>query len=273
LGITLALPMGLYLLTHNLEQVSQGWQGKPQATVYLKKDASARDVARLENWFSTQRSWVSSVRFIKAQEALDEFKQLSGLGKALDVLNENPLPDLFVLDMPENLPVAEYQQELTQLEMDSSVEQLKYDLEWVQRLQAILHLGERTVWMIAGLLGLGALLIISNTMRLSIANKQDEILIINRVGGTNAFIRRPFLYAGFLQGFLGAVLAWCLILAGLHWLNEPVQRLAQLYASDYTLTGLPTLWVAAILALGGLLGWLASWVTVSLHLNRLTPAK
>ncbi len=273
LGITLSLPMGLYLLTHNLELVSSEWQGKPQATVYLKKSASDQDVARLDNWFSTQRSWIENVRFVKADEALQEFKFLSGLGQALDVLGENPLPNMFILDMPETLPVADYQDELTQLEQDESVEQLKYDLEWVQRLQAILNLAQRTVWMVAGLLGIGALLIISNTMRLSIANKKDEITIINRIGATNTFIRRPFLYTGFIQGLLGALLAWGLIQAGLNWLNEPVQRLADLYASDYKLVGLPMLWVLAILLTGGLLGWLASWVTVSRHLAKLYPSK
>ena len=271
LGITLALPIGLYLLTHNLKLISSDWQGKPQATVYLKKQATDQDVARLDNWFATQRSWITQVQYVEADQALEEFKQLSGLGSALDVLNENPLPNLFILDMPETLPVSEYRDQLIQLEEDESVEQLKYDLEWVQRLQGILQLAERTVWMVASLLGLGALLIISNTMRLSIANKKDEIVIINRVGGTNTFIRRPFLYTGFMQGLLGALLAWGLIVAGLNWLNEPVQRLAQLYASDFRLVGLPSLWVAAILVVGGVLGWLASWVTVSHHLRKLLP--
>lgn len=269
LGITLALPIGLYLLTYNLKLVSSAWQGKPQATVYLKKQATDQDVARLDNWFATQRSWIEKVQFVDADKALDEFKSMSGLGQALDVLDENPLPDMFVLDMPERLAVSEYQEQLVQLEEDESVEQLKYDLEWVQRLQAILKLAEHTVWMIACLLGLGALLIISNTMRLLITNKKAEIVIINRIGGTNTFIRRPFLYSGFIQGSLGAALALGLIKAGINWLNQPVQHLAELYASDYYLVGLPIVLEVGILVAGGLLGWLASWVTVSLHLNRL----
>ena len=273
LGITLALPIGLYLLTHNLKLVSSEWQGKPQATVYLAKKATDQDVARLDNWFATQRSWIEQVQFVEAEKALEEFKQMTGLGKALDVLDQNPLPNMFILQMPETLPVAEYQEQLLQLEEDDSVEQLKYDLEWVQRLQAILKLTEHTVWMVAGLLGLGALLIISNTMRLSIANKQDEIIIINRVGGTNTFIRRPFLYSGFIQGFLGALLAWGLIKAGMNWLNEPVEQLATLYSSDYRLTGLPLFLEIAILVTGGVLGWIASWITVSLHLGKLNPSQ
>ena len=273
LGITLALPIGLYLLTHNLKLVSSEWQGKPQATVYLKKQATDQDVARLDNWFATQRSWIEQVQFVEAEKALEEFKSMTGLGKALDVLDENPLPNMFVLEMPETLPVAEYQEQLLQLEGDESVEQLKYDLEWVQRLQAILKLAEHTVWMIAGLLGLGALLIISNTMRLSIANKKDEIIIINRVGGTNTFIRRPFLYSGFIQGFLGALLAWGLIKMGINWLNDPVRHLAELYASQYQLAGLPLVLEIGILIAGGILGWLASWITVSLHLNKLNSLK
>lgn len=273
LGITLALPIGLYLLTYNLKLVSSEWQGKPQATVYLKKQATDQDVARLDNWFATQRSWIVQVQYVEAEKALQEFKLMTGLGKVLDVLDENPLPNMFIIDMPETLPVAEYEDQLVQLEEDQSVEQLKYDLEWVQRLQAILKLAEHTVWMVAGLLGLGALLIISNTMRLSIANKKDEIIIINRVGGTNTFIRRPFLYSGFIQGLLGALLAWGLIKAGMNWLNEPVKHLAGLYSSDFELLGLPLYLEIAILVIGGLLGWLASWITVSMHLSKLNSLK
>lgn len=272
LGITLALPIALHLLTHNLKLVSSEWQGKPQATVYLSKQATDQDISRLDNWFATQRSWIIDVQFVEAATALEEFKTMTGLAQALDVLDENPLPDMYILQMPETLPVAEYQQQLIQLEQDESVEQLKYDLEWVQRLQAILKLSEYTVWMIAGLLGLGALLIISNTMRLSIANKTDEIIIINRVGATNTFIRRPFLYSGFIQGFLGSLLALGLIRAGMNWLNEPVRHLATLYSSDYQLATLPMTMEIGLLLTGGLLGWIASWITVTLHLGKLNPS-
>ena len=108
--------------------------------------------------------------------------------------------------------------------------------------------------MLALLLALGVLLVAGNTIRLAIASRREEILVIKLVGGTDAFVRRPFLYTGLWYGLGGAVVAWLLIVLVLLWLDGPVGELAALYQSDFRLAGLSVLDTLALAWGGATLG-------------------
>ena len=114
-------------------------------------------------------------------------------------------------------------------------------------------------------------MVISNTVRLGISNRAAEIEIIDQVGGTRAFIRRPFLYAGAIQCFLGAVLAWLVADLVLLLLSQPIQRLAMLYHSEFQLgwVGMPT--GLGTVAIAVLLGLVASRFTVDHYIRDLRP--
>ena len=155
------------------------------------------------------------------------------------------------------------------LARQAGVELAELDLAWVKRLHALLELAERAAWLLAVLLAAAVLLIVGNTIRLAVLNRQTEIEVIQLVGGTPAFIRRPFLYAGLLQGLLGGLIAWLLVELGLLWLAGPVADLAGLYGSPFGLEGLPFLSGLTLIASGGLLGWLGSRLAVGWHLRRL----
>jgi len=144
-------------------------------------------------------------------------------------------------------------------------------LQWVQRLYAMLRLAERAVWMLTMVLAAGVLLIIGNTIRLAVLNRREEIEIIKLIGGTNAFIRRPFLYAGLLQGFLGGVFAWLLVVLALVLLSGPIGELSSLYGSGLSLHGLRGSTVALLLGGGAALGWLGSRIAVGRHLLAINP--
>jgi cell division transport system permease protein len=121
------------------------------------------------------------------------------------------------------------------------------------------------------ILALGVLLIIGNTIRLAIENRRQEILVVKLVGGSDAFVRRPFLYTGFWYGLGGACLAWAVIAAALWWLRGPLATLAVLYQSDFALEGLGPAGGAALLAAGALLGLLGAWLAVARHLSAIQP--
>src|SRR5690606_9847947 len=91
------------------------------------------------------------------------------------------------------------------LEEEPLVAEVRVDMAWVKRLQQLMRLGQRAVLALAGLLALGVLLAIGNTIRLAIENRRDEILVVKLVGGTDAFVRRPFLYTGFWYGLGGGL--------------------------------------------------------------------
>jgi cell division transport system permease protein len=145
------------------------------------------------------------------------------------------------------------------------------DLQWVERLGAITGAIARGVVILAALLAGAVLLIVGNTIRLEIQNRHSEIEIVKLVGGTDAFIRRPFLYEGIWYGLLGAILALLLVLGSMFLLDGPVQRLAGLYESSFSLAVIDAASLLGVLLGGPLLGLLGAWLAVGRHLARVQP--
>ena len=89
--------------------------------------------------------------------------------------------------------MAELSNNLGELEHVASAQ---YDFEWLQKLSALTSFLKRAVILLASIIAIGILLLIANTIRLEIANRKDEIDIIDQLGGTPAFIARPFFVHG-----------------------------------------------------------------------------
>jgi cell division transport system permease protein len=271
IGITLALPACLYVAIENLQRLSGSLDSNGQISLFLKRDVIGAEAEKLAAKIRALPA-VSRVNYISREAALAEFKQLSGFGEALETLERNPLPAvLVVLPSDADSHPDKLQALLKQLRRYNEVDIAQLDLEWVRRLHAILELARHGVLILAAGLGVAVLLIIGNTIRLAVLNCRDEIVITKLIGGTNAFIRRPFLYAGTLQGFLGAILAWLLVALALFLLSSPINNLASLYGSRFAAENLGFLATLALLAAGGLLGWLGSRLAVGRHLKTLEP--
>jgi cell division transport system permease protein len=271
IGITLALPSGLYVLLDNARQVAAGWEGGAQISLFLTPATSEQDAQALAGQLR-RTPGVAAVDYVSRAAALEEFKRLSGFGDALDALDGNPLPAVLIVHpaASHNAPAA-LEDLVERLGAVEAVDIAQLDLEWVKRLHAILLLAQRGVVLLACLLAVAVLVIIGNTIRLAILNRKDEIEVIKLIGGTDAFIRRPYLYSGLLQGLLGGMGAWLLVSLGLVVLADPTRRLAALYASSFQVQGLGPNATLALLVSGGLLGWMASWIAVGRHLSRIEP--
>jgi cell division transport system permease protein len=267
IGITLALPAALYAVVGNLERLSTGLDHGGQISLFLKRDLSDAGAQRLAQSIRAMTG-VATVDYLSRDAALAEFRQYSGFGAALNALPDNPLPAVLVVRPDASVTPAVVEGLRNALSRQPGVDLVEADLAWVQRLHAILNLAERGVWLLAALLAVAVTLIIGNTIRLAVANRQTEIEIVQLVGGTPAFIRRPFLYAGLLQGLLGGLAAWLLVEAGLWWLDGPVSELAGLYGSRFSLDGLDAVAGMALITAGGGLGWLGSRLAVGWHLRR-----
>ncbi len=272
IGIALALPAGLNVLLANAQQVTAGWDGATQISLFLKTSVSETQAQALAQQLRAMPQ-ISSVRYISRAQALAEFKKLSGFGDALSMLEDNPLPSVLVVfpRMNESGGAAAVQMLLSQLRARPEVDMAQLDMQWVKRIYAMMEIISRGVWVLASLLALAVLLVVGNTIRLAIQNRRDEIVIIKLIGGTDAFIRRPFLYTGFWYGLFGGVLALLLIQGALLALAGPVANLAGLYNSGFRLSGLGLLHVAVLLGGGALLGLAGSWLAVGRHLREIEP--
>ena len=149
---------------------------------------------------------------------------------------------------------------------------VQLDTEWLERLRAILDLARRVVDVTTVLLGLAVIVVIGNTIRLEIGNRREEIEIIKLVGGSDGYIRRPFLYLGLCYGLGAGVLAALIIILGLGLVASPARALMELYGSDYRLAGLSLSDTAWLLGVGGFLGWAGAGIAVARHLREIEPS-
>ncbi len=271
LGIAIALPLGLHLLVANLQQLAEGWSGAASISIFLKEGTDQAQAEKLMRVLEA-RPDIGEVRHITPEQALAEFRQHSGFGDALDLLDSNPLPHV-LLAQPANPDIGAEKAEtlLAELKKLPGVDLALADLKWVERFQGINQLLQRAVLILSLLLALAVLLIIGNTIRLEIQNRRDEIEIIKLVGGSNAFIRRPFLYEGFWYGLLGGGIAITLVWLSSLALQGPVQHLAELYQSSFRLGGLDPSTAITVLGLSILLGVLGAWTAVGQHLGAIEP--
>ena len=271
IGIALALPSGLHLLVDNVSQLSSTWDGSASISLFLSEGVSDEqaDIVRKQ---VALRADIAETRLIDRDQALEEFRRLSGFGEAIDLLDQNPLPAVVLVRPQNSVQSADAVAALArELQAYREIELAQLDLQWVERLGAITNTIERAVIILAALLAGAVLLIVGNTIRLEIQNRHDEIEVVKLVGGTDAFIRRPFLYEGIWYGLLGAAIGLLLVLSSLYLLDGPVQRLAGLYESDFALAVIDPASLLGVLFGGPLLGLAGAWLAVGRHLAQIQP--
>ena len=271
LGLSITLPSTLYVMVKNAEDVSSGWEQASQISLFLKEKVSQGDIDQL---LKRIQLWpeIDSINYISADQALDEFKQLSGFGEAIAYLDHNPLPDVILVTPTSRHanPVAA-RLLLDKLRDEREVDMGKLDIEWLERLHALLNVVKDLVTVIALLLFLAVVLIIGNTIRLNILSKKDEILIMKLVGATDAFIQRPFMYTGFWYGFLGGLLAWIAVILLLWWMSSSVSAVSELYQKSFNLTGADLSTFLWMLGLSIFLGLTGSLLSVKRHVREIEP--
>jgi cell division transport system permease protein len=272
IAVALALPLFLSLLLQNARTATGNWNEAYDLSVYMDKKASAARVQSLAKQLR-QRGDVAAVRIITAEQALAEFRRDSGFGTALDVLADNPLPDTLVVTptLTSSTPQGTETLKSAILRM-GDVQTVQIDTEWVKRLHAIIDLLRRVVLLTGALLGVGIVLIVSNTIRLDILNRRAEIEVMKLVGASDGFTRRPFLYSGIWYGLGGGLLALMLVAVASTVLARPVAQLAFLYGSTFTLEGLKIAAGGAVLGLAVGLSWLGSWLAATRHIRAIEPA-
>lgn len=270
-AVALALPLLLSLFLSNMSAATGNWNNAFDLSVYMNKKASAARVATVAKQLR-QRGDVATVRVITADQALAEFRDDSGFGKALDALTDNPLPDTLIVTptLPASTPQGTdaLKQAIAAI---ADVQAVQLDTEWVKRLHAMLDILRRVVLLTAGLLGAGVVLIVGNTIRLDILNRRTEIEVMKLVGASDGFTRRPFLYSGVWYGLGGGLIALIVVALAAAILAKPVDTLAKLYGSQFRLRGLGFTTAVGVLALAVGLAWLGSWLAATRHIRGIEP--
>ena len=269
IGIALSLPAGMYVLLQNAQGLVAQLSGTPQISLFMSMDAKADDVDKLRKQLE-QHPAIARVEFVARAQALEQLKQSTGLADVIGGLNQNPLPDAFIV-----YPKPSAAQSLDELRIELAklpkVEQAQLDSAWAYKLEALLKFGRMVVLILASLLSLALIAITFNTIRLQILTQRDEIEVAKLIGATNGFIRRPFLYFGAAQGLLGGIMAWLIITISLLLLNHQLNALSQLYASQFVLHPLSFGDSLTLMLFSMYLGWMGAWLSVARHLSQIEP--
>ncbi|MEH8018737.1 permease-like cell division protein FtsX [Rheinheimera muenzenbergensis] len=269
LGVSLTLPVTLHLLVKNMQQISDSFTQAAEISLFIKQDSSQTQIDSLKAILQADAA-IARVTHISKQQALAEFAEVSGFGPALNYLSENPLPDVLLV-LPKNTQAEAARALLNRLNKERIVEYGKLDIDWLTRLDAIVSLLQQAVAVIALLLLGAVVLIIGNTIRLSIMNKKDEIEVMKLVGATDAFIQRPFLYSGVWYGVFGGLLAYLIVETMLVWLQGAILSVTALYGSEFRLMSLSVAEFFALMLLAVLLGLAGSYLSVRRHISAIEP--
>ena len=271
LAIAMFLPLGLYITLTNLDGLNLRQDEWGAVTVLFKSGTTREEVRRLADDLDKRLS-PEAVVIMSPAEGLADFRDASGFGESLDILEENPLPWVMQIS-PQRGPTEQVEERVAELarflQPFDSIEVTQFDYKWLQRLGRMMELGQAAVTVLVLLFGLAVIVVVANTIRLDVASHAEEIEILALVGAGNAFVRQPFLYTGLWYGLMGGLLAVLLLSLTMLYLGRPLGLLLETYGTVFSLRGLGgynTLWV---LLGGGFLGWLGAWVSVQRYLRRL----
>jgi cell division transport system permease protein len=270
LGIAMALPIGLYITVKNLHALDLQQEQWGNLTVFLKTNVGEQQARALQRTIDQEPG--ARAEAISPEAGMEQFRQASGFGQALDMFEENPLPWVIVVT-PEPAEGEELQTVVLRLEawlqQREETDLVQVDFKWLQRLAGLLELGDALVSVLTVLFSLAAVVVISNTIRMDVANRSEEIQVLSLVGAGNGFIRQPFLYSGFWYGLLGALLALLLFNLCLYFISQPLERLLDAYGNSFTVVNLGVGGFLFVLLCGGLLGFIGAWISVQRYLNQI----
>lgn len=270
IGIALAMPSTLNIIVKNGQALAGGLEDIRDFSVYTKPGATLAQAEYLRGRLE-EADIVSSTQLITASDALKSFRDDAEFGDLLAALGNNPLPHTIVVRPTADAEPAVLQAFKNTLLQDSVVDLVKLDTEWVRRLNAILDLARRAVWIATIILVGAVIVIIGNTIRLDIENRRAEIEVSKLVGASDGFVRRPFLYTGFWYGLLGGVFAIMLLLGCLLILSGPVERLVRLYGGRFEPFGIDGGTLLTIFTIGVAAGLGGAWSAVAQHLAAIQP--
>jgi cell division transport system permease protein len=271
IAIALALPAALYLVVANMRVVTEGLDDTVQLSAYLEMGTTEAGAKQAAAAIAEMRG-VSGTALVSPAEGLAEFRERSGIGDALKALPDNPLPWLVtVRPAPPRDTAAEVASLAGEIRKLDGVDLVEADTAWVTRLHAIEDAMQQLVLLVAAVLAAGVLAVVGNTIRLEINGRRAEIEVTKLVGGSNAFVRRPFLYSGLWQGLAGGVVAVGLIAGALVALGPYFARLAAAYGSGFALQGLSIREWPVVAGGGAFLGFLGAWLAAGYHLRRIEP--
>jgi cell division transport system permease protein len=267
IGITFILPSISFLVVQNLKSISETIQHESQISVFLKKEIPVDVKNKIEKELKS-RSEINSFHFVKKEEAWPKLQKSMGFNDSNNGLSENPLPDAFFISPNTINPnqVADLKSFLDKLD---GVDQVVIDTGWVKKLNSILHLANKAILLASILLTSMLVVVIGNTIRLQMTSHHEEIELSKLIGATNQFLRRPFLYSGFIYGLGGGLTAAIALKLIVIFLNQTIVEVEALYGAQFVIIDLSLLQYLSIIGSSILIAITASFISINQSIKKL----
>lgn len=264
IAMTLLLTTSLLLSLQTFKHIADSIHASNQVTFYLKPNSSEATIqAALEQL--KQTGVIKEATYTSPEKALKELASSSEFKDVLVNIQDNPLPPVLLLtfDTQDQQQINDL---VTTISQQPFVESVHINTDWFNRLFAIIQLGNRVTYLMTFLFSIGILFIISHTIAEATSKNYQEMLLLELIGATTAYIRRPFLYIGAMLGFGSGLACILLITLLLFAVKTPLLALLQSYNLPYPTT-LQFRAICPILLFSTTLGWLGAWISFYKYAN------
>lgn len=263
IGVSLAI-FGIFLIIFtNLNTIATQWSDSVYVIAYLRDNVTEEQRKQVEAQIRTAE-YADTLVYVSPQEAMSRLKQrLSGREYLLEGVESNVLPASYEMKIAGKYQEAASVQKIVEaLKNIPQIEDVQYGQQWLENLTILL----RSLKFIGAFVGiflfLTVVFIISNTIKLALYTREEEVDVMKFLGATESFIKGPFLTEGMIRGFLGAVLS-LVLLYGVHSLFLAIVRYSpQSFFTFSSIAFLSWTMMAGIALFGSFLGWCGSLLTL-----------
>lgn len=270
ISISLTLPSLSYLIWKNISQFINHWNPQPQLTIYLNKKLNNYSIHKIITILKQEPN-ICNIKYISKEQAMNEFRKWSGLGKEIDILGENPLPNSIIIipkknyDNPSNLHNLR-----NHISGIYGVEEIYMDNSWFVHLKIIIKIIGKLSAVMGILMIVLVFLVISNSIRLNVSSQLNTINIMKLIGATDIFILRPFLNGGALIGFSGALLSIILSVILANYLKIIITKITIIFNIKFVIYGFDYNEVILLMLISTIVGWFAACITTIQYLRQFT---
>ncbi|QGG79223.1 hypothetical protein GH975_01065 [Litorivicinus lipolyticus] len=257
MAIMLALPGVSWVALRGLDLLIPAEALTPGVSVFIQKDADEAGLDALADRLNLEAG-VFLVELVSADRGLQALSELAGLTELSGAFEQNPLPNVLRVLLDPDAPVERARGLALQLESDPLVEFVRIDQGISVEMRNALVLGQRLVMVLAVMVVSAIVLVVTGATRIEVTRARAEIALVDLVGGTMRYARRPFIYMGLLQGAAGGLLAAGFVWLGAELVGAPLSRLVVLYGDTGSAIGADAGDLLLPLLVGTLLGGLGA---------------
>jgi len=265
IGITLALPFSLLQITTKIKPITSQLQSGANIVAYLKTPTPKESIPLVKQLIMQNKS-IKYAHYISPQQGLRSFAKDTGLQEVMQQLTPNPLPGLFQIKAryTQNKS-AGLQKVVKQLSSIQNISLVQTNRLSNQRVYFLIHSAKRTIAALAVIFALSIIFIISYSIKVSVHKNRQEIRLLQLLGATPRFIKRPFIYRSIILGIAGGLTAWVISSTLMMWLAKPLIALGHTYSFNINIARFSVVQGCFICLISCLLTATGSLITLRKH--------